>query len=184
MRVLVDQLEQSLTSGAYFLSLFTALSLPDIAGALNSQNGEASGLKYARWYEKWVRPRCREIVLSTLPTEAQKHVPLDLNPLDGDACYRFRCSLLHQGTTSHSKSPFSRIMFIEPGGSSNIVHYGVMDDALCIDLAKFCEEVIAGIRLWLEEVEGEEPFFSNYKRFVRRHPKGLAPYIVGVPVVS
>lgn len=184
MRTLVDQLERSLSSGNYFLSLFTALSLPDIAGALDSANGEASRKKYAQWYEKWVRPRCREKVVAEMPEQSRAYVPADLNPLDGDACYQFRCSLIHQGTTSHRKSPFSRIMFIEPGATSNIVHYGQMNDALWIDLRLFCGEVIAGVRLWLDESEDQEPFLTNYKNFVRRHERGLAPYISGVPVIS
>ena len=43
MRALVDQLEQSLASGQYFLSLFTALALPDIAAALDAPDGLATG---------------------------------------------------------------------------------------------------------------------------------------------
>jgi hypothetical protein len=42
MRTLIDQIESSLGSGAYYLSLFGALAIPDIAGALSSEDGEAS----------------------------------------------------------------------------------------------------------------------------------------------
>ena len=34
MRTLLNQIEQSLSAGFYYLSLMTALSIPDIAGAL------------------------------------------------------------------------------------------------------------------------------------------------------
>src|SRR3990172_1225242 len=67
MRALVDQLEQSLASGQYFLSLFTALTLPDIAAALDAPDGLANGQRYASWYEKWVRPQFREAILASLP---------------------------------------------------------------------------------------------------------------------
>ncbi len=184
MHILVDQLEESLASGHYFLSLFIALALPDIAGALGSPNGEAKSTKYVQWFENWVRPRFSEIARESVPESMRENVPDLTNPLDGDACYRFRCSLLHQGSTQHSKSPFSRIIFIEPNATTNIVHYGQIYDVLCIDLNLFCREVIAGVRLWLAEVEGTEPFLSNHDKFVRRYDTGLEPYIGGVPVIG
>jgi hypothetical protein len=38
--------------------------------------------------------------------------------------------------------------------------------------------------MWLSQVEGTEPYQTNYNRFARRHEEGLAPYIVGLPVVG
>jgi hypothetical protein len=118
-----------------------------------------------------------------LPKEIADRVPALENPLTGEACYRFRCSLLHQGSSLHPRSPFSRIIFIEPGATTNIIHYGILSGALCIDLRLFCYEVLAGARLWLDAVEDTEPFNSNYGRFARRYPDGIPPYISGVPVV-
>lgn len=184
MRLLLDQLEQSLNSGNYYLSLFTALTLPDIAGALDSENGLASGEKYKAWYEKWGRPRFMETVLASVPEYAKEHIAEIENPLDGESCYLFRCSLLHQGKTVHPKNKFSRIIFIEPGTTSHVVHYGVMNDALCIDLACFCKEMVLGVRMWLDEAEGTDKFQNNYENFVKRHPTGLRPYIGGVPVIG
>jgi hypothetical protein len=53
MRLLLDQLEQSLNSGHYYLSLFTALTLPDIAGAMDSDDGLATGarLKFQHFFQ-------------------------------------------------------------------------------------------------------------------------------------
>lgn len=184
MHTLINQIESSLGSGFYFLSLYTSLSIPDIAGALSSADGEASGKKYEAWYEQWVRPRFFENVLASVPPPARQYIQHVENPLTGDACYRFRCSLLHQGSSQHPKSPFSRIIFIEPGSTTNVVHYGRINDALCIDLNLFCREMIAGARLWLQQAEQDPQYIKNYDRFARRHSNGLAPYIVGVPVVG
>jgi hypothetical protein len=184
MHTLVDQIEASLGSGHYFLSLYTALTIPDIAGALASENGEASGAKYAAWFEQWVRPRLSETALALVPPEHRQYIqPID-NPLTGEACYRFRCSLLHQGSSQHPKSPFSRIMFIEPGSTTNVIHYAQMNDALCVDLNLFCREMISGARLWLKQAEKDAHYIKNYEQFAHRHVGGLAPYIVGVPVVG
>lgn len=184
MRTLVEQVERSLQPGLYYLSLFGSLAIPDIAGALDSDDGQASGERYKAWYEEWARPRFREKVLERIPPEARRYIGELENPLTGDACYRFRCSLLHQGSSQHPKSPFSRIIFIEPGTTSNVVHYGVLNDALCIDLNSFCIEMISGAKLWLEKVEKTERYQANYANFARRHPEGLKPYIAGVPVVG
>ena len=184
MQTLLSQIEGSLEAGTYMLSLFASLTVPDIAGALSSADGEASGAKFAAWYEQWVRPRFFETLLASMPLHARHHLKPMESPLTGEACYRFRCSLLHQGSSQHPKSQFSRIIFIEPGATTNVVHYSTMNDALCIDLNLFCREVLAGARLWLQQAENDALYIRNYERYAHRHPTGLAPYIVGVPVIG
>src|SRR4051812_16255028 len=130
MHTLLSQIEGSLGAGFYYLSLFASLTVPDIAGALDSQNGEATRQKYAEWYETWVRPRSGDAVAAILPPELRQHVGNLKSPLTGEACYRFRCSLLHQGSSQHPKSPFSRIMFVEPGATTNVFHNNIADGAL------------------------------------------------------
>lgn len=184
MELLVKQLESSLESGNYYLSLFTALTLPDIAGAMDSDNGLATGAKYKAWYEKWARPRFYEMLIESMPTHAREHRVEMENPLDGEACYLFRCSLLHQGRTVHPKNKYSRIFFVEPGATTNTSHYNIMNDALNIDLGLFCREIIAGVKLWLAEVKHTDRYQKNYENFVKRHEGGLSPFIVGVPIVG
>ena len=161
-----------------------ALTIPDIAGALDSDDGLATGQKYKDWFEEYIRPQFADVVRESMPPEMAQHIPAMNNPLTGDACYQFRCSLLHQGSTQHPQSPYSRIIFIEPGATTNVVHYGIMNDALCIDLKSFCKEMIRGAKQWLDSIEGSEQFERNYNLFVKRYPTGLPPYIVGVPVVG
>lgn len=179
MRILTEQLERSLDSGLYYLSLFTALTIPDIAGALDSDDGEANGDRYREWFEKWVRPRFAEQALAQVPRHARPYVRNLENPLTGDACYRFRCSLLHQGSSQHPQSPYARVIFIEPGATSDVVHCCPINDALAIDLRRFCAEVISGTHLWLQQVESTDRYKANYERFAKRHPTGLPPYIKG-----
>lgn len=184
MKLLLEQLESSLESGNYYISLFTALTLPDIAGAMDSENGLSTGAKYKQWYETWARPRFMDILMETIPEHAKEYMTEMENPFDGEACYLYRCSLLHQGRTVHPKSKYARIIFIEPGNTQMMMHYGTLNDALCIDLASFCKELILGVRMWLKEVEHTEKYQRNYNDFVKRHANGISPYIVGVPVVG
>lgn len=183
MENLVDQIEASTASRFYYISLFAALSVPDIAGALDSNDGLATGAKYAAWYEAWVRPRFQEQLLAEIP-ELRTTMKSAQSPLTGEDCYRFRCSLLHQGSSQHPKSAFERIIFIEPGATTTVCHYNTLNNALNIDVNLFCLEVVAGTRLWLKTAQTNPQYLQNYQRFARRHPDGLSPYIGGVPVIG
>jgi hypothetical protein len=149
----------------YYLALAGALVIPDMCGALESQNGEAKGSHYKSWFDRHIAPM---------------H-----GILTGEDCYRFRCSFLHQGRTQHPTGTYSRIVFVEPGAPFGAVfHMNVMNDALNIDVQHFCAEMVMGARNWLGQVRGTEPYESNLNKFVRRYPNGFAPYFIGVPVIS
>lgn len=182
MNLLLDQIEQSLSSGGYYLSLFTALTIPDIGGAMDASNGEATGARYKDWYEVWVRPQFQKAMKRELGDRAA--FATLVNPLEGADCYYFRCGLLHQGRVEHPKSKFDRIMFVEPGNGRLKMHYSTMNNALVVDIDDFCREIIAGAREWLAAVEQTDLYKANYAKFVQRHPSGIAPYIVGVPVIG
>jgi hypothetical protein len=87
-------------------------------------------------------------------------------------------------SAQHRKGTYSRILFIEPGASTNIFHMNVMEDALNIDVRLFCLELVEAAKTWQQSVMGTEPYETNVKRFVTRYPNGLTPYIGSVPVIS
>ncbi|MDP3883933.1 hypothetical protein [Hydrogenophaga sp.] len=172
MRTLIAQTQKALEAELYYVALFTALSIPDIAAALESSDGRASGKRYAAWYEEWVRPRLKE-------SRGRE------NPLTGEACYGFRCALLHQGRSQRTNDQYSHIMFVEPGHPNYSIHDCLVSGkALLIQLDEFVMEVLRGGELWLKSVQGTEPFEQNYSHFAKRRPQGLRPYVVGAPVVG
>lgn len=185
MNELLDQIENSLEHKFYFLSLYATLTVPDAAGALESENFWATQDKYVAWFDAWVRPRMGDQVLARLPLDVRERMgPKILGPLDGAACYQFRCSLLHQSSTIRKSSPFDRIMFIEPRTSSVTIHNSMSDNSLILDLPMFCSEVLEGARAWLKSMEGNEIFARNIASSARRYAEGLPPHISGVPVIS
>lgn len=172
MRTVIAQTVAALDSHIYYLALFAALAIPDMAAALDSEDGRALGKRYIAWYEKWVRPRLRE--------SRDRD-----NPFTGEMCYGFRCGMLHQGRSTNRDHPYERIVFIEPGHPDFSLHYcTVSGKILMIQLDAFVREVLRGCEMWLDAVEGTEPFTRNYAKFARRHPNGIAPYIVGPPLVG
>ena len=104
--------------------------------------------------------------------------------LSGEDCYYFRCSFLHQGSTQHPKSGYSRVLFVEPESTSNISHCNILNDALNIDVTIFCRDMVSAARQWLNVVENTGKFKTNMQKFIQRYPTGLAPYIAGVPVIG
>jgi hypothetical protein len=118
--------------------------------ALESTNGEATGAKYRGWFDQHVAP---------LHMSRWTNQPI----LDGETSYRFRCSLLHQGTTQHPKSGYTRILFVEPGAIGSTLHMNVLNDALNIDVQQFSLEVVQAAVTWPESVAGTEPYETNVK---------------------
>jgi hypothetical protein len=165
MREFFEQVEAAGEGRLYYIALMAALAVPDICAAMESDDGQATGTRYRAWFDRHVAPRYG-------------------SQLTGEDCYRFRCSMLHQGGAQHPASDYSRIVFIEPGATTNVFHNNVMNDALKLDVRLFCRDMAEAGLAWLPAAEQTENYTRNYPRFVQRYPDGPAPYIVGVPVIS
>lgn len=165
MKDFLEQIQAGLRANLYYLSLFAALAVPDICGAIGSVNGVAHRNKYKDWFGKYVAHKYKWC-------------------LTDEDCYFFRCSLLHQGSSQHPKSGYSRVIFVEPSATTNIFHCNIMNDALNIDVRIFCNDIIEGAKVWLQQYERTELYKNNCGKFMSRYPNGIAPYIVGVPVIG
>jgi len=164
MQDLLDQIEKGLEAKLYHLSLFAALAVPDICGAIETVDGEASQAKYIKWFDEHLQSKYN-------------------TSFNGELCYYFRCSLLHQGSSQHPKSNYKRIMFIEPNSMLS-VHLSSLNGAYFIDIKDFCNDMIEACKKWLQKVEINPLFKINLDRLMRRYPQGLKPYISGVPVIG
>ena len=124
----LNQIQTSIDSNLYYVALFASLALPDICGAIDAEDGQATAERYRAWFDKYVAPKYRSS---------------DTQFLTGEDCYFFRCSLLHQGSSQHPRSTYSRVLFVEPTATSNVFHCNVMNDALNIDVRIFCSDFIS-----------------------------------------
>lgn len=166
MRDFFQQIDTALRSNLYYVALLGSLSVPDICGALDSENGWATEEKYKAWFDRYVAPACAGVIT-------------------GEDCWRFRCAMLHQGSSQHPAGRYSRVVFVEPQAAGDVVlHCNILNDALNIDVGIFCSDILKGALAWLNKVEQTDRYQRNYARALRRYPQGLPPYIVGVPVIS
>lgn len=81
-----------------------------------------------------------------------------------------------------------RIAFVEPSPNSAQLHNlttQVGDDEVhWISVPIFVEEVAAAAHRWFEEVGATSRVQRNMEGFVRRRPDGIAPHLVGAPVIT
>lgn len=184
IEILEQQIESALNGQSYFLALFAALALPDIAAAIASSDGQAKRDRYIEWYEKWVRPRFLENIKLELQLPEDVTVQLPQNPFSGSDCYYYRCAMLHQGRSEHDKLSVGRVIFLEPDATRLVLHYNSHGDALSIDLPSFCREIVQGARLWRQADAASPNFIRNMQSTIQRYPSGLLPYLKGAPIIA
>lgn len=159
------------------MALMMAMALPDMCAALESNDGLTNGQRYRKWYDKNMQGDYLRI-----PVWTTDEAPL----LSAEDCYRFRCSLLHQGRTSHDRAAARRLIFVEPGkGYFHLSSFGnEMQEGLSIDLPTFVTDMTQSVRRWLDRSAGTEPYESNMKSFIRRRQEGIGNMFVGIPVIA
>jgi hypothetical protein len=179
MEELIRQIEVALANRLYYVALFPALTLPDICGAIDSSNGRASGVKYAAWFDKYVAPKYMAMFIDP-DTRATETRPT----MTGDVCYRYRCSLLHQGRSDHAQTPFDRVIFVPPASVTGWdMHNNRFRNQLQIDVERFCRDIAEGVQAWLGDVKGSQTFETNYSAFIRYYPEGVEG-LTGFPVYA
>ena len=148
----------------------TALLIPDFAAALAAPNGQTTGKRYAAWFDEQL---------------GSLYHP----QFDGNDCWRFRCGLLHQGRMRpHKGSRHERVIFAEPD-TGLVMHRGSFTNigpeqqtGYVVDIRLFTYEILWAAREWLRENRELDPVRENLRQVVRRHPAGIAPFIVSTPV--
>lgn len=161
MEQLLNEIDAAVKGNAWVLALSGTLALPDICAALQSANGETKRSKYENWVREWLSPAYPE--------------------LDAAELYQMRCSMLHQGRSAGSS--YARVLFVAPV-NGNVFHNNILNDALNLDLPTFCSDVSTAVRQWKSSMKDDENFLRNSTSLMRWYPAGLAPYIVGAPVLS
>ncbi|KJL22362.1 hypothetical protein RN50_01480 [Microbacterium foliorum] len=91
-----------------------------------------------------------------------------------------RCSVLHQGR-SRAKQ-YSRIVFTIPGVVT--AHNNLMGDVLNLDIREFSMDIVTAARKWYVAHLSDPNVKRNRESMMQWHKDGLAPYFVGVPVLS
>jgi hypothetical protein len=176
MEHLLHEIDTASSRGLHYIALMLAMAVPDQCAALASEDGETCGQRYREWYQE-------NMLGGYLDYAMPMREPGDPDDvwLSAWDCYKFRCSMLHQGRTDHHQATSKRIAFVEPGQG---IHKVMLSQQLIVlDAKKFAGDMTRSARAWLRSVAGTEPFDRNQARFIQRRPQGL-PGLISAPVIS
>ena len=164
MELILQEIDKAINAGFYYLSLAIALTLPDICAALGAQNGQTSKALFLNWYNQ--------------------NLALKYPNITAEDFYSLRCGVIHQGRMGHPKMQYSRVLFTVPNANRNVFHNNIIDDALNLDICIFCKDVTGSVNEWFKQNQHDENIARNLDLMVQPRPLGLAPYMVGMPLIA
>jgi hypothetical protein len=145
MDFLLKSIEHASQSGCHLPAVVTALTVPDIAAAVDA--GVTNRKHYAEWVDKWFAP--------AFPTYAKHEI-------DGLALYSLRCKLLHEGLSSPFQAPAAqgsaaaahkKLIAFNVAGNGYLHLMTTKDTAgdtwTALDARRFCEEMVTAGRNWM-----------------------------------
>jgi hypothetical protein len=141
------------------------LALPDICVALEQPDGRTDGKKmYKAWYKANIFDQ--------------------IGGLDLDEADEPRCAVVHQSRAQASPARnYSRIVFnmkTTPFRVDSIV----LNDAMTFDVEVFCGRWIGMVRRWIENTNTNPIVQGRLPDLLQVRPNGLAPFIVGQPIIA
>lgn len=146
----------------FYLALVVSITLPHVCGALEEDHGRGEKDTYFRWFDKHVAGKIE---------------------LTAEDCYSFRCGVLHQGRFGDlKKATYARILFVNSKQFSMV--NCSLNDAFVYSVTDFCQAFIDAARLWWLEARDSPVVQANLPQLVQYRPEGMAPYIIGAPVIA
>ncbi len=153
----INAVRLSLKTENWYSALFVALSLPDICGRIEHPTSNSKD-RYIAWFSKYLSS-----IYTGLP---------DCPFLIPEDCYALRCALVHEGCSDldnqKAREILDEVCFLSPtsqgfgpfrpGHCNRLTNVRVNDrqfnDALCLDVSRFCEDTCQAVEKWLADVAG------------------------------
>lgn len=165
MEMILREIERANQAGLHYLAVAMALTVPDICAALESPDGQTSGTRFKAWYNANLANRYPNIT-------------------DNDF-WSLRCGVIHQGRYGrHGNMQYARVIFMVPNRQNNVFHNNILNDALNLDAVWFCQDVVESARAWFASKRCDPTVEANLPKLVQFRPEGLAPYMVGMPLIA
>jgi hypothetical protein len=162
---ILSEIERALAQGLYYLAIMLSLAPPDICAALQNEDGRSTTDGYKRWFEL--------------------HLAAKFFMFTADDCFSLRCGVLHQGKMGIMKrgAEFERVLFTAPD-TPGYVHNNKFPGAVNFDTPTFCRDIMESVRDWFHNAMNDPIVKKNLPSLVQYRPNGLAPYIVGMPLIA
>jgi hypothetical protein len=171
-RVYFDEIERCIDGKCYWAVLHVILVLPDVCGAMETDDGEATPQKYKNWCKRYLADKL----------------------INSDDWYRMRCIILHQGRTLDEKAQYSAFAFGQPSQTGSTVHRCVKFEphgkVLQLDVGRMADEMRVAINKWFEAIENnEQPSFNtnvskNAGQLVQSYDSSAVPIAIQISTTS
>jgi hypothetical protein len=163
--IYLSQLEQCCKSKLSLPSLFMALPLPDIGGST-----EFSGT-HEKMYVRWAEKYCK--------FEASYARSL----------YHIRCDLLHSFGSMPKGAQRKRFIFTFPEFPGQFRAHSISlqsgdQNAIALDSILLSEHILNAAKAWYSAVQPDVDKQFRIRQMLRIYPNGIAPFIVGQPVIG
>lgn len=179
MEFILDAIDSASRQGQCYPAVVTALTVPDIAGAVDSA-GAGSQARYVKWIDAWSLPR--------FPAYME-------HGIDGIALYALRCRLLHEGLSDPSQAPAAsksvaashkRLIAFNtgPGVSMHLCTStdGVGDSWTVIRAETFCSDITSVARDWVAARQADPAAMRILKTLVDLR-MDVPPLSRGIPMI-
>lgn len=161
LEVLIDQMRRCIIADLWFPALVTALTLPDICGAIESDNGKATGAKTKSWMR-------RHLPTAQGNEEAAKLI------------WELRCSLLHQASMRVT-NPRAVAFFVPRPDHIELHNVAVeFEDGetyILLSVPEFVEEIATTVEQWISSVRSTRRFATNVANCAHLRTDDLGPAI-------
>ena len=168
----MEEIQATLDSGIWSPALAAALVVPDACGAIEFPERRI-GERYKAWYDAYVEP-----------------FGLQLSS-GGALVWKIRNAMIHEAGVRFDAFGFDRVLFTVPNRNANFFDQNIMrmgdPDApwtLKLDLCSFVRRISQGAERWIEAITHEADKQERLERLLQFRPLGLAPYIIGAPLIA
>ena len=169
MRDFLEQITACIDAAIFAPALASAMIVPDSCGAIEYP-GEKNGQRYRRWYDTYC------------PTFHSQRITFS-----GEAVWAIRNGMMHETRLVLTRFGFDRVLFTVPNRANITMHMCSSsiggESALNVDLVEFCRGVIKGCERWLDDIATDAVKQERLGGLIQYRSQGLAPHIVGLPLV-
>jgi len=173
LEAIFTEIQKAIDAQLYYLAVAVSLSVPDICVSLECDPTAiwTNKAKFIAWVANYIEPQ--------------------YDYFTGADFYQLRGGVLHNGKYGHPNGRYDRLMFSLPNPRGIVlrevrssVDSETKEVVLSLDIGMFCNSVISAARTWLVDQKDNLNVAANMPNIVRLRPEGLAPHIVGLPVIA
>lgn len=166
---IIKDIERAIEAKLYYPALLITLTLPEICMGLTLDKSQfVKKNHYVDFVDRY----------TTSPGLG----------LDGESCFHLRGGLVHRADlTGHAFFEGTHVVFTVPETGVGLHAFSIEageKKAAMFDLGLFSTAMIDAVRAWYEEHKNDEQVIKNMKNLIRWRPKGVPPFVGGMPVVA